>query len=176
MFGGNKSDRLGEYDENELSFHDFKAVFGTSGVYQEIERLYKEKRNVLASKWELLPKGATQGDFCHYNMLFSVKGEVQGIFDFNLAGDEVFVNECVAVGVYLSWHTEFKGNYTAEERFKAYLKAYQKIRPLNSVEQTCVTPLIQIIRAFRFDRVEAGALKKESNFLKETMKLLVEKI
>lgn len=178
LFGGNQTDNLGDYDENELSFLDFKTHFKAYSIFSKIEFLYNEYRQSLKQVWSSLPQGAVQGDFCYYNMLKQPNGKL-AIYDFNLAGNEVYLNECIAVGVYHAWHVPYKGNLNAIERFKLFFESYITERPLNSLEQTYAAKTKSIIRAFRFDRVEDGILlenKEELDlFLQETLHILEEK-
>ena len=173
MFGGNATDKIGDYDENELSFRDFKQAFENDSLFHEIEALYNVHRTKLHAMWAELPTAATQGDFCPYNLLFQ-DNKIVGLFDFNLAGDEVLINECVAVGIYLSWHVDYNGTLTASERFTQYIESYQSERPWTKLEYDAFPSLFSIIRAFRFDRVENGIADTacHKTFLKETLHLL----
>ncbi|WP_107837923.1 phosphotransferase enzyme family protein [Metasolibacillus meyeri] len=175
MFGGNLSDAIGDYDENELSFRDFATAFAQEPQMEEIHSLYMRYRGQLEDMWGELPTAATQGDFCYYNMLFDEQ-YISGIFDFNLAGDEVLINECVAVGIYLCWHVDYQETHSSIQRFQRFMQAYEEQRALNSLEKNAIPALFAIIRAFRYDRVEDGikdVITKE-NFLEETLSILQE--
>lgn len=174
MFGGNVSDALGDYDENELSFRDFATAFAQEPHMQDIASLYTGYRKQLEDVWRELPIAATQGDFCYYNMLFDEQQQISGIFDFNLAGDEVLLNECVAVGVYLCWHVDYQGELSSTQRFQQFMQAYEKQRTLNVLEKKMFPALFAIIRAFRYDRVENGIKNSEAKgaFLNETLEIL----
>lgn len=174
MFGGNQTDELGDYDENELSFLDFKQAFSEYGQFAEIEQRYLDYRKQLKVLWSKLPTAATQGDFCYYNMWFK-DGKVVGLCDFNLAGDEVYINECIAVGIYLCWHAPYEGKLSGEERFELFMRTYESVRRLTTIELQAKLLLFRVIRAFRFDRVEEGIANKNGyqQFLEETKKLLI---
>lgn len=180
MFGGNGSDALGDYDENELSFNGFRSeVEGIENFAEEfilIKKLYIEKREKLSNIWEILPTGPVQGDFCPYNMLFHDDGTISSIYDFNIAGNEVFLNECIGIGVFLSWHYGFNGNESESERFWNFIQAYESERPFTKQEWEHFDDLFAIIRAFRYDRVEKGAkLLRSGNagdFIRETCSIL----
>jgi homoserine kinase type II len=173
MFGGNATDQIGDYDENELSFLNFKKAFQNNPLLNEIEALYNEHRSKLHAMWSELPTAATQGDFCYYNMLFK-EDKLIGLYDFFLAGDEVLINECVAVGIYLSWHVDYDGSLTARERFTQFIASYQSERPWTKLEYDAFIPLFAIIRAFRYDRVEDGIAETEHHetFLQDTVQIL----
>ncbi|SOC40425.1 aminoglycoside phosphotransferase/kinase family protein [Ureibacillus acetophenoni] len=177
MFGGNQTEALGDYDENELSFLEFKKHFNSHPLFNKIESLYNEYRFNLEQVWMRLPQGAVQGDFCYYNMA-RLPDESLAIYDFNIAGNEVYLNECIAVAVYHSWHAPYTGKLNEQERFQLFLDSYINKRPLNSLELIYVPQLKAIIRAFRHDRVDLGiALNNDlmqDLFVKETLKILEE--
>ncbi|REB05529.1 hypothetical protein DVB69_14750 [Sporosarcina sp. BI001-red] len=177
MFGGNATENLGDYDENELSFLDFKNYYQGHPLFTTIETLYFEYRKILQEAWTQLPQGAVQGDFCYYNMVREENGTL-GIYDFNIAGNEVFLNESVAVGVYHAWHAPYTGNLTEQERFKFFIESYTAQRPFTERERMLMGILKSVIRAFRYDRVEAGVslvnVQMREGFLQETLTILKE--
>ncbi len=177
MFGGNVTENLGDYDENELSFLEFKKYYQGYPLFAAIESLYLDYRKELQRAWAQLPQGAVQGDFCYYNMVCEESGKL-GIYDFNLAGNEVYLNEAIAVAVYHAWHAPYNGDLTEVERFQLLLESYTFERPYTEKEQVLVLILESVIRAFRYDRVEAGlSLKdeqKRDEFLQETLNILME--
>lgn len=174
MFGGNKTTLIGDYDENELSFQEFEKVFHLNPYFPTIKQHYETHRANLKKLWLTLPKAATQGDFCYYNMLFK-NNKIVALFDFNLAGDEVLINECVAVGIYLCWHVDYEGNRSNEQRFKLFIETYQKVRPFSELETEAFPQLVAIIRAFRYDRVDQGIenVAFHDEFIQQT-KLILE--
>ena len=102
------------------------------------------------------------------------EGKLVALFDFDLAGDEVLVNECVAVAIYLSWHVPYEGMLTSQERYQLFMQQYDKERPLTLEERSVLPSLFSIIRAFRYDRIEDGIAnsKNYQPFLQETRMLL----
>ena len=174
LFGGNKTHAIGDYDENELSFREFEDAFHHNVHFSRIKKLYLKARNQLLTMWSLLPKATTQGDFCYYNMRF-VHERMVALFDFNLAGDEVLLNECVAVGIYSCWHVPYTGQLPSDERFQLFMEHYKMVRPLTDEELHALPHLFSIIRAFRYDRVEAGIanVEKIDEFIEETISILL---
>ncbi|MFY3790888.1 hypothetical protein ACOQFO_04135 [Ureibacillus sp. MALMAid1270] len=177
FFGGNQSDAIGDYDENELSFLQLKKHYHSHPLFSKIEALYNEYRFNIQQVWTRLPQGAVQGDFCYYNMTRIANGPL-AIFDFNLAGNEVYLNECIGVGVYHAWHAPYVGKLKEQERFQLFIESYSKERPLESLEQVYFPQLKSLIRAFRYDRVELGCTLDnklmQDLFIKETLKILEE--
>lgn len=179
MFGGNETEAIGDYDENELSYLDLIQSVAETGMFtmelRTIKELYKSRRSTLKEMWNLLPFGPVQGDFCPYNLLFR-QDKIFTVFDYDIAGDEVLINECIGVAVFLAWHHDFNGNETPEERYQAYIAAYEAERPLANDEMEMIPHLFAIIRAFRYDRIEEGIEKIKKGegkpFLDETIVLL----
>lgn len=175
MFGGNQTDAIGDYDENELSFLEFKDHYQHSPIYSKIKVLYKEYRQNLQQIWGQLPQGPVQGDFCYYNILKN-PDRTLWLYDFNLAGNEVYLNECLGVAVYHAWHVPYEGNLSEEERFQLFLESYVKERPWTPLEQAVAPKLKAIIQAFRYDRIEEGITLKtqdeQHQFLQETLNIL----
>lgn len=179
LFGGNKTNELGDYDENELCYLDLvRSIENSSQFIEEltmIQELYLARRAILQAEWSELPEGPVQGDLLPYNLLFQ-ENKISVIYDYDIAGDEVFVNECVANAIYLAWHHDFEGNETPEERYNAYINAYTSERPLLNRELEMIPHLFAIIRAFRYDRIEEGIEKIKQGdgkaFLDKTIKLL----
>lgn len=173
LFGGNATEEIGDYDENELSFLELKEACGQEVIFEEIEGQYLAHRTYLKNNWHTLPVAAVQGDFCHYNMLFN-GNRIQSIFDFNLAGDECLLNECIAVAVYCCWHVEGDSTLSTEERYTLFIDAYQKYRPWSNEEIALSMKLKAIIRAFRYDRVARGVEMSDEKalFLEETLQIL----
>ncbi|WP_432361828.1 phosphotransferase enzyme family protein [Sporosarcina sp. UB5] len=179
MFGGNKTDAFGDYDENELSYLDLIRCIDKDETFEveltTVKELYQSRRSRLQEVWNSLPAGPVQGDLCPYNLLFQ-QDNISGVFDYNIAGDEVLLNECIGNAVFLAWHYDFEGNETSEERYDAYIDAYTSERPLSNREMEMVPHLFAIIRAFRYDRIEEGIEKIKQGdgkaFLDETITFL----
>ncbi|MFS0690967.1 phosphotransferase [Sporosarcina sp. 179-K 8C2 HS] len=179
MFGGNETDALGDYDENELNYLDFVQTIEEQGMFSKelttVKELYQSRRSQLKEVWNSLPIGPVQGDFCPYNLLFQ-RDKISAVFDYFIAGDEVLINECIGVAVFLAWHYDFEGNETPVERYEAYIDAYTLERPLSDREMEMIPHLLAIIRAFRYDRIEQGIDKIKQGdgkaFIDETIMLL----
>ncbi|MBB4825092.1 Ser/Thr protein kinase RdoA (MazF antagonist) [Sporosarcina luteola] len=180
MFGGNATEELGDYDENELCFQDLMRTLEENGSFLEelelIRRLYESRREALEQVWGDLPIGATQGDLAPYNMLFD-GNRISAVYDYNIAGDERLVNGSVASAIYLAWHYDgFKGEESAEERYEAFLAAYTRERPFTELELQVIPDLFAVIRPFRYDRVENGIEQikqgEGKQFIEETISLL----
>lgn len=174
LFGGNKTEAIGDYDENERSFWEVKEAFQNEMLFSQVEEAYNTLRASLQAVWSQLPKGATQGDFCPYNMYFN-DNRLTALFDFNLAGDEVLVNECIAVAVYVCWHYPYEGELLPNERYDVFIETYENYRKRSPLEKRCSDALFRIIRAFRYDRVDLGIERGDaSGFLEETLAILTQ--
>ncbi|MDO3411083.1 hypothetical protein QWJ34_15060 [Saccharibacillus sp. CPCC 101409] len=73
LFGGNASEELGPYDENEKGFDEIAGLLRFAGcdggLLERIGQLYTSKRTALRELWKSLPQAAVQGDFCPYNII-----------------------------------------------------------------------------------------------------------
>ncbi|WP_053402396.1 phosphotransferase [Priestia koreensis] len=162
------------YEEISENYECFLELIESAKGYGYDEALlskitdaYYEKRGMLEKVWHELPKGPIQGDWCPYNMVVDSTEKIIGIFDFNIAGDEAFVNELASLHAYYG------------ERGSDFLQAYETIRPLSNIEKELYPVLLSVIVPFRFDRTnsiialmkenEEEAVKKK---LEETLTLL----
>ncbi len=155
LFGGNATEELGDYDENEKSF---TAMIGAlkraecpAELLERIKKLYHARRAEVQNIWMELPAAAVQGDLCPYNMTRGKRGEIAGLFDLNLAGDEVLVGElCALLAYYASYPPpDSPSDKVMHELFQAYVSE----RPLKKEELSVVEPLMRLLPPFRFDRV-----------------------
>ena len=179
MFGGNETEEFGDYDENEVMYLELVRCLEDKGQFEQelvkIKELYLARRANLKAEWSNLPNGPVQGDLAPYNSLFQ-QDRLTAIFDFDIAGDEVFVNDFMSNAIYLALNYDFDGTETPEERYHAYIDAYTSERPLSNREMEMVPHLFAIIRAFRYDRIEEGIEKIKQGhgkvFLDKTIQLL----
>lgn len=78
----------------------------------------------------------------------------------------------------LLWHAPYTGDLIEEERFQLLLDSYSAERPFKESELMHIPILKSVIRAFRFDRIEAGESlndeQKRNEFVQETLDILVE--
>lgn len=155
MFGGNTSDKPGIYDDIELEANLLKESLKTTEINQvlvdKVFTLFYKKREELRKVWNDLPKGAVQGDLSPNNILLNDNSTFESLIDFNIAGDEVFINHLVGEGIFLAY--ELMGD-DKEDCFQEFLSAYMKIRPLSTLEIKTLPLIIQILRPFRFRRTQ----------------------
>lgn len=136
-------------------------------LLSKIEELYYNKRNALMKVWDKLPSGPIQGDFGEYNMFIDETENIIGICDFNIAGDEVYVNELASI---IGWNVDDP---------EMFLDTYTSIRPLNEMEKQVYPIMLQISVPFKFYRVddivklmEENNREKAEDAIKETLSLL----
>ncbi|MDO3411084.1 hypothetical protein QWJ34_15065 [Saccharibacillus sp. CPCC 101409] len=79
-------------------------------------------------------------------------GRIAGVFDVNIAGDEVLVGELCALLVYYALMYPPAG-MDADAIMEGLLSAYTAVRPLSEDERGAIAPLLQILPPFRFERV-----------------------
>lgn len=133
-----------------------------SDLINNIEKLYYEKKNLLSKVWDELPCGPVQGDWGEYNMVVDNDDKILGIFDFNIAGDEVYVNEFASI---VSWNVD-------DEHM--FIEKYTSIRPFNELEKEVYPIIMQIVKPFKFYKVNNIIKLMEEDNRIEAMELIEE--
>ncbi|CAM3064325.1 hypothetical protein FITA111629_01425 [Filibacter tadaridae] len=124
-------------------------------MHQEIKDLYLEKLEKVKSSWSKLPRFATQGDVSINNL--SYIGGTIGIFDYNIAGDEVLVGDMVLEGLLTANEMDLSGGLTDNDRtelFKHFFKGYITERPLSDDEKTVLSDIYSISSALWFTKIK----------------------
>lgn len=142
-------------------------------LLEELWCTYQVKRAQLQRHYASLPNGAVQGDFSTNNLLINSSNQLCGVIDFNLAGNEVFINEMMQTGIFLGfeayrqeWLDRERCRYM-ERRFKQLCQGYLQVYPLSSLEIKHVNTLYNIIRPFRWDKVVITLRKAEQGLIEE---------
>lgn len=155
LFGGNVTEESGDYDENESCFRSALEYFEQGGCSEielrKIRELYTERRSRVCSVWATLPQASIQGDLCPYNMTRGTDDEIGGVFDLNIAGDEVLIGELSALLAYYARYAPTGVSPT--EAMRIFFQAYLEQRSLQSDEYKVMKTLLQFLIPFRFDRV-----------------------
>lgn len=157
-----------------------------NGLYEKIIKLYEKRLSRLKSIWGRLPKYATQGDYS-INNLVNINGRVGGIFDYNVAGDEVLVSDMIIEGIFVSYEMDLSNHFTVEDKdemFKLFIRRYMQSRKLNEYEVKAMNDLYAVVFPFWWTRIifhkenslqkylEDNNVEKVNEFLHETYRLL----
>jgi len=140
---------------------------------------YSLRIEIIKSVWSILPRGAVQGDIYSRNNIAISNGEV-AVFDFNLAGDEVFIGDCL-----LCWfrtifdekiQEEIK-NIDRDDLWNAYWSGYLKERQLSSAEKKHFSDIYAILGCLYYTKllvcyVRTGRAELAKHGFKNTFKLL----
>jgi len=160
LFVGTESDKLGEFDENMDNFKFFKNILKNNqyenDLVNEIISLYEKKRSQLKQVWAELPRGAVQGDLSPNNILLDKNNKINGIIDFHIAGDEVFINDMLSTGIFLAYEiepTEDEININKDQYLLAFISGYKEYRTLSSLEYSVMNNIYNITRPFRYRNV-----------------------
>lgn len=146
-FGDDETD---EVTENALEFQNYAKTLPERSAQQadRMFRRWEEHRAQLKEIYPKLPTSVFQADFNDTNALVDQEGRFVGIFDFNLAGKDVFLN-------YL-FREIFHGTF--EEELASILEALQVVSAVYdfSEEEKAAAPLIyRCIKPLWYTRVEA---------------------
>ncbi|WP_179218671.1 phosphotransferase enzyme family protein [Saccharibacillus sp. O23] len=181
LFGSRATQELGDYDENADSFDAAERALAQGGCPEALRVLVRTSYETLRAEaeeaWPTLPQAAVQGDLCPYNLTRGANGEIAGVFDLNIAGDEVLVGELAALMAYYAAYRP--DGIVADGAMIAFYRAYSAVRPLNPEERQVLETLLRIVAPFRFDRVARGRSGIQANgteaavrFAEETIELL----
>lgn len=155
-------------------------------LYENIINIYQERFSRIRLMWDRLPKFATQGDYSINNLTYK-NGKIYGIFDYNIAGDEVLVSDMIIEGLFVSYEMDLDNSFTddyKDKMFKLFVKKYMEHRRLNQDEVNIINDLYAVVFPFWWTRIifdEDNSLKKYlddnnvekvNQFLKDTYRIL----
>lgn len=116
----------------------------------------------IQSKWTELPKAAVQGDIFGVNNVYVTEEEI-GVYDYNLASDEVLVGDFLMYWYRtvadLSMHT-FLLQSNVDHMWKAYTTGYLESRSLSELERKIGNPLSAVLGVLHLSKL-AIELKEE---------------
>lgn len=155
-------------------------------LYDKIIILYEERLSRLKDIWYKLPKYATQGDYSINNLVYD-NGKIEGIFDYNISGDEVLVSDMIIEGLLVSYEMDLDNSLTdnhKDEIFKVFVRKYMECRKLNQYELNVMDDIYAVVFPFWWTRIifdkenslekhlNDNNLEKVNEFLKESYRLL----
>jgi Ser/Thr protein kinase RdoA (MazF antagonist) len=152
------------------------------GRYTAIHDTYLQKRNSLQKLWHQLPKYAVQGDFSTNNVIVHEDASISGVIDFNIAGDEVLVNDMVTQGIFVCYIMDLDKGLIEDDRkglFDTFVREYLQTRVLSTQEKEVMNDIYSIVFPFLWTRIEIlesclhrGAILEANAFLEETWEIL----
>lgn len=159
------------YDEVEKGAMDFRKIFGNMDlsafpekIMCRIEMLHDQKKKSIADIWPKLPRGAVQGDIysCN-NLVWKEDGRV-GLFDFNIAADEVFLGDLLHAWyrtIYDSNNAGVLDAWNLETCWQDYINGYETYRRLTALEREWMNPVSSLLEAIYAARLAAEYLRKD---------------
>ncbi|MBN3526745.1 phosphotransferase enzyme family protein [Paenibacillus apiarius] len=160
--------------EHALQLYDgLKDTEADTRLLEEIWEIYNRKRAELQSVFHALPAGGVQGDLSMNNILVDGNQRLAGLIDYNLAGNDKFLSYMMQEGIFLcfecyreEWLDREKCAYM-EQRFKYFFDGYTEQYPLTQAERSHVNVFYNIIRPFRWDKVNITLGKAEAGLWQE---------
>lgn len=178
LFGSRVTEELGDYDENADSFEEAESALAQGDCPERlrvrVRTLYETLRAETEAVWPSLPQAAVQGDLCPYNLTRGADGEIAGVFDLNIAGDEVLVGELAALMAYYAAYRP--DGVSADGAMIAFYRAYAAVRPLIREERQVLESLLRFVAPFRFDRVARGSSGIQASGTEEAVRFAEETI
>ncbi|MCB2301028.1 phosphotransferase enzyme family protein [Clostridium tagluense] len=151
-----------EFDENYLNaytlYTELKKMSVNHDILEKIWENYNEIRERIKIGYDILPNGAIQGDLSTNNILVDTNHSLCGIIDFNIGGNDVFVNHMLQEGIFLAyWSDDFWNTkeelLEMEGKLSKFLEGYCENYKLSPEEKEKMNDLYQIIRPFRMEKV-----------------------
>lgn len=136
-------------------------------ILKEIHHLHIDsvhRRRILRLKelWDFLPIGAVHGDLGLTSNLMLYKKRF-GVIDFNLSGDEVFLNDLLVTWYSSRYSLDAVMSLSLRDCLslrKKFFGAYFKNRQLSRCERRCFKEMAHIINGIYFNRFVANVLQK----------------
>jgi len=145
--------------------------------YKKIDEIHKCQIQQIKEIWGILPKGAVHGDLGLTSNLM-LNGNKYGIIDFNLSGDEVFLNDML-----VTWYSSrYNFNNVMSVSLNKiihirenFFDAYCHNRRLQDIEYENINKLSCIINGIYFNRFVANVVKKGYVTEKNVLISMIEK-
>lgn len=168
------------------SFLSFEKKYSFDRVnhpkYREIINCYYRKKEKLSENWSKLPKYAVQGDFSTNNMILNENGTIKGVIDFNIAGNEVLVNDMITQGIFVCYVMDLEKGLSDDHRkdlYDLFIQTYMNTRQLNDLELSVINDIYNVVYPFLWLRIdnlesyfESGKFENVNSFLDDTWEIL----
>ena len=117
------------------------------GILNDAKIFFNQKMKELRHDLHSLPKGAVQGDLSLDNTRFNKSQEVIGVFDYNIAGDEVYIWDFINQ---IAWYQEFIKEDI--ELKPLMIAAYQEERSIIDKEKVVLDKWLDFVKYTRFSK------------------------
>lgn len=120
--------------------------------------------------------------FSTNNILVGLEGDVTGVVDFNIAGDEALINDMVTERIFLCHMMDLDEGVTGGDRgalLDQFINRYMQVRPLSILEISVMNDTYSVVFTFLWTRVEhfencleASLVEDANAFLYKTWDML----
>jgi homoserine kinase type II len=105
------------------------------------EELAYQNHVAATPAYAALPRGAVHADLFRDNVMFDEGGELTGFFDYYFAGDDTWLFD---LAVTLNdWAIDLASGQADAARTRAFLDAYQSVRPLQDAERRLLPAMLR---------------------------------
>lgn len=145
--------------------------------YEQIDVIHSKQMLNLKEMWKVLPKGSVHGDL-GLTSNFMQCGDKYGIIDFNLSGDEVFLNDMLVTWYSSRYNFNVATSYSLDEIHKlrqSFFYGYFSERKLCYKELKNFEKMSYIINGVYFNRFVANNFENSSEEIKQKLIPLISK-
>lgn len=139
--------------------------------YEQIDSIHSEQMLRLKKIWGNLPKGSVHGDL-GLTSNFMLYGNKYGVIDFNLSGDEIFLNDMLVTWYSSRYNYDIATSFSLDEIYKlrqSFFDGYLSNRQLCCAELKNLKKMSYIINGVYFNRFVANVVKNNSDSIKQTL-------
>ena len=124
---------------------------------QRIWKRWLQNRERLEKIYPLLPRSVFQADINHTNCLLDEDRNFRGVYDFNIAGSEVFINYLIREIPYVMTTDAFDASKVDDYALKSILHAIEvskKVYRFNDLEKRAAIMIYRCVKPIWFTEVE----------------------
>ena len=144
---------------------------------EDLLSVYNSRLNIIKGIWSDLPRAAVQGDIYSHNN-FALENGRLAIFDFNLAGDEAVLGDCMLYWFRTIFDEKIQdeiAQLNIKDMWENYWKGYSQYRKLTEIEIKHLPDVYAILGCLYYTKLLAFKVSTgRSEEAKKTWRFLFE--